>query len=85
MISEEIKIKTYWGFDIQTEYPPKIVWYAFTLRITASDFMLAGKSLSTSFVGVTLFATWFGSSQIMGTPHNFIENGLSSFVTLIVA
>ena len=52
---------------------------------TSSDFMLAGKSLSTSFVGVTLFATWFGSSQIMGTPHNFIENGFSSFMTLIVA
>jgi len=33
---------------------------------TSGDLMLAGKNLSTSFVGITLFATWFGSSQIMG-------------------
>ncbi|MFY0625093.1 MAG: sodium:solute symporter family protein [Reichenbachiella sp.] len=50
---------------------------------TASDFTLAGKSLSTSFVGVTLFATWFGSSQIMGNPSHFVENGFSSFFTLV--
>lgn len=50
---------------------------------TSSDFMLAGKSLSTSFVGVTLFATWFGSSYIMGNPGHFVENGFTSFVTLI--
>ncbi|MFY0651698.1 MAG: sodium:solute symporter family protein [Cyclobacteriaceae bacterium] len=50
---------------------------------TSTDFTLAGKSLSTSFVGVTLFATWFGSSSIMGTPGHFVENGVSSFVTLI--
>ena len=51
---------------------------------TSSDFTLAGKSLSTSFVGVTLFATWFGSSQIMGNPGHFVENGFTSFVTLIL-
>lgn len=51
---------------------------------TSGDFMLAGKSLSTSFVGVTLFATWFGSSQIMGNPSHFVENGFSSFVTLVL-
>jgi len=51
---------------------------------TSSDFMLAGKSLSTSFVGVTLFATWFGSSYIMGIPGEFVENGFTSFITLIL-
>jgi SSS family transporter len=50
---------------------------------SSSDFMLAGKSLSTSFVGVTLFATWFGSSYIMGNPGHFVENGFTSFITLI--
>jgi len=52
---------------------------------TSSDFTLAGKSLSTSFVGVTLFATWFGSSQIMGNPSRFLESGFSSFITLVLS
>ena len=52
---------------------------------TSSDFTLAGKSLSTSLVGVTLFATWFGSSAIMGNPSYFIKNGFSSYVALIVS
>lgn len=52
---------------------------------TSGDFMLAGKSLSTSFVGVTLFATWFGSSQIMGNPSHFVGHGFSSFVTLVLS
>ncbi len=51
---------------------------------TTDDFTLAGKSLSTSFVGVTLFATWFGSSQVMGNPGHFVENGFTSFVTLVL-
>ncbi len=49
---------------------------------TSDDFALAGKSLSTSLVGVTLFATWFGSSQIMGNPGYFIVDGFSSYITL---
>lgn len=52
---------------------------------TSSDFALAGKSLSTSLVGVTLFATWFGSSQIMGNPGYFIVDGFSSYITLTLA
>ncbi len=52
---------------------------------TSNDFTLAGKSLSTSLVGVTLFATWFGSSAIMGNPSYFIKNGFSSYVALIVS
>lgn len=27
---------------------------------TTKDYMLAGRGLSTSFVGVTIFTTWFG-------------------------
>lgn len=50
---------------------------------TAGDFTLAGKSLSTSFVGVTLFATWFGSSQVMGNPTHFVQNGFSSYFTMV--
>lgn len=49
---------------------------------TTADFTLAGKSLSASFVGVTLFATWFGASQIMGNPSYFVTDGFSSFVSL---
>ena len=52
---------------------------------TSSDFTLAGKSLSTSFVGVTIFATWFGSSYVMGNPSYFVTNGISSYVALIVS
>ncbi len=52
---------------------------------TSGDFTLAGKNLTTSFVAVTLFATWFGSSQIMGNPGYFIQDGFSSYVTLILS
>lgn len=50
---------------------------------TATDFTLAGKNLNASFVGVTIFATWFGSSNIMGDPTHFIERGVAAFVTNI--
>ncbi|MDN3205164.1 sodium:solute symporter family protein [Algoriphagus sediminis] len=49
---------------------------------TSEDFTLAGKSLSTAFVGVTLFATWFGSNQVVGNPAEFIQNGFSTYVAL---
>jgi SSS family transporter len=52
---------------------------------TSTDFTLAGKSLSKSFVGVTLFATWFGSSQIMGIPGDFVNEGFTAFVSLILS
>lgn len=52
---------------------------------TSGDFTLAGKSLSTLLVGVTLFATWFGSSQIMGNPGYFIKDGFISYVTLTLS
>jgi len=49
---------------------------------TSSDFTLAGRGLGTFLVGFTLFATWFGSTSIMGNPGYVVENGFSSFVTL---
>lgn len=52
---------------------------------TSSDFTLAGKNLPTSFVAITLFATWFGSSQIMGNPGYFIRDGFSSYMTLVLS
>ena len=51
----------------------------------SNDFTLAGKSLSTTFVGVTLFATWFGARQIMGNPGYFVEGGISLFITNVIA
>ena len=52
---------------------------------SAGDFALAGKSLSTRLVAVTLFATWFGSTQIMGNPGYFITDGFSSYITLVLS
>lgn len=52
---------------------------------TSGDFTLAGKSLSTPLVAVTLFATWFGSGSIMGNPAYFIKDGFSAYVTLILS
>ncbi len=62
-----------------------IGFWASTRIKTAKDFTLAGRSLSTSIVGVTIFATWFGSSSIMGNPSHFIERGVAAFVTNIFA
>lgn len=52
---------------------------------TSGDFMLAGRNLSASFVGVTIFATWFGSTHIMGGPSEFVERGFLAFFSLIVS
>ncbi|MGB3608098.1 MAG: sodium:solute symporter family protein [Psychroserpens sp.] len=52
---------------------------------TSGDFSLAGKSLSTPLVAVTLFATWFGSGSIMGNAGYFIKDGFSAYVTLILS
>ena len=62
-----------------------IGFWASTRIKTAKDFTLAGRSLSASIVGVTIFATWFGSSNIMGNPSHFIERGVAGFMTNIFA
>lgn len=60
------------------------IWASKKIK-TSGDFTLAGRSLSMSIVGVTIFATWFGSSNIMGDPTHFIERGIAAFVTNIFA
>lgn len=56
-------------------------WAARRVKST-KDYTLAGKGLSAAFVGVTLFATWFSASSIMGNPGLIVENGASSFLVL---
>ena len=48
---------------------------------TTEDYTLAGKSLSTILVGVTIFATWFGPELIMGVPGLFVEKGIMGTIT----
>ena len=48
---------------------------------TANDFTLAGRNLSTTLVGVTIFATWFGPEYIMGVPGLFVERGILGTIT----
>ena len=50
---------------------------------TACDFILAGKRLSALMVGVTIFATWFGSDLIMGIPTNFVHFGVLGIIDQI--
>ncbi len=67
-----------------------LVYIALTLAIgfwtskrvkTTEDFTLAGKSLPTILVGVTIFATWFGPELIMGLPGLFVEEGVMGTIT----
>jgi Na+/proline symporter len=48
---------------------------------TTKDFTLAGKSLPSALVGVTIFATWFGAEIIMGVPGRFVEEGMMGIIT----
>lgn len=43
----------------------------------ATDYILAGRSLSMYTTIATVFATWFGSEAILGIPAVFIEKGLT--------
>jgi len=47
---------------------------------TTNDFTLAGQSLPTALVGVTIFATWFGPEIIMGVPGLFVEQGIMGII-----
>jgi len=47
---------------------------------STEDFTLAGRSLSSLVVGVTLFATWFGPELIMGVPSLFIKEGVQGII-----
>ncbi|MFT7382259.1 MAG: SSS family solute:Na+ symporter, partial [Roseivirga sp.] len=48
---------------------------------TSLDFTLAGRKLSFLFVGVTIFATWFGPELVMGMPALFAKNGVQGIIT----
>jgi SSS family transporter len=56
------------------------VWASRRIK-TTEDFTLAGKSLSASLVGVTIFATWFGPEFIMGVPGRFVDQGVQGIIT----
>ncbi len=55
-------------------------WASTRIRKT-EDFTLAGRSLSATFVGITIFATWFGPELIMGVPAYFIRDGVKGIIT----
>jgi SSS family transporter len=48
---------------------------------TSLDFTLAGRKLSFLFVGVTIFATWFGPELVMGMPALFARDGIQGIIT----
>ena len=60
-------------------------FYAFRRIKTSSDFTLAGKSLSTLLVGVTIFATWFSSMNVTASPGLFAEESFVVLIPYIVA
>lgn len=48
---------------------------------TSLDFTLAGRKLSYWFVGITIFATWFGPELVMGMPALFARDGIQGIIT----
>lgn len=54
--------------------------YAATRVKSTSDYALAGRSLPLIMVVTATFATWFGSESVLGTPGQFIKNGLEGVV-----
>ncbi len=54
--------------------------YAATRVKSTSDYALAGRSLPLVMVVTATFATWFGSESVLGTPGQFIKNGLEGVV-----
>ncbi len=47
---------------------------------TSTDYIAASRSLPIYIVIATVFATWFGSETVLGTPSSFIEGGLLGVV-----
>ena len=60
-------------------------FYASRRIKTSSGFTLAGKSLSTLLVGVTISATWFSSMNVTASPGLFAEEGFVVLIPYIVA
>ena len=45
--------------------------------VSDEDFVLAGRKLSSSWVGLSAFASWIGLAGVFGTPENVYKYGLS--------
>lgn len=57
-----------------------IGWWASRRVHSTTDFVLAGRKLSTPILSAGLFATWFGSETVLGAPSAFIEGGLLGII-----
>ena len=55
--------------------------YAATKVHNTRDFAIAGRHLPFYMVTATVFATWFGSEAILGSPAIFLKEGLHGVVT----
>lgn len=55
------------------------VYASFKVR-SATDYVLAGRSLPIYVTIATVFATWFGSEAVLGVPATFIEEDLHGIV-----
>lgn len=58
-----------------------IGWWASRRVKSAADFAVAGRNLPLLVAASALFATWFGSETIMGSPSNFLEEGVQGIIT----
>ncbi|MFD3394736.1 sodium:solute symporter family protein [Aquirufa sp. OSTEICH-129V] len=55
-------------------------WWASRKVHTASDFVLAGRSLPYALATMVTFATWFGSETLLGAPREFVHGGVLSII-----
>jgi Na+/proline symporter len=55
--------------------------YAATRVHNTRDFAIAGRHLPFYMVTATVFATWFGSETVLGSPAIFLKDGLHGVVT----
>ncbi len=46
----------------------------------STDYILAGRSMPIYMTIATVFATWFGSEAVLGTPPVFINDGLTGII-----
>ncbi len=52
------------------------IWASRTIK-NEKDFLVAGRSLGTMMVAISLFATWFGAETVMGSSAAVAQEGLS--------
>lgn len=49
-----------------------------------ADFLVAGRSLPSIFISISLFATWFGAESILGTTGMVFKHGLSGLEPILL-